>query len=434
MSKGNMLLGHARGKVGDIVFSRSNGQQIVRSRAAVVKNPQSEAQMIQRTLLNTVAQAYSKMVAICDHSFEGVQQGQKTMSAFLSANLKLLRSKLANTIAYGGTLNDVTCFSPVGTNFMVQNEYVISKGSLPEIIPSIPSGAAITLMTLGGVGTTYEDFINAYGLVRGDQITFLGCYENGVGGVFFSYARVILDPRNADGSEASLNVALIDGSTVNLPNPRNEAEGVVFAVSGSELSVQLRNQHMVSAAVIVSRQNSDGTWKRSNASMVLDDGWSFYSDYSMAYALAYAQDAFATESEVYLNNAGTARTATSAAGSVSSALVRSLLLNDVQSTTSVSLDINSGSTTISSAGTYSLIANCNSGVVEAGGMGAICLIADGGSTALLSANIGNAGGLAASASKALSAADNGTYNIVAYKDATDVDTAQILGTVTIAIS
>ena len=71
MSKGNMLLGHARGKVGSLVFSRANGKQIVRSRAEVVKNPRTEQQMVQRIMLNTIAQAYSQMKAITDHSFQG---------------------------------------------------------------------------------------------------------------------------------------------------------------------------------------------------------------------------------------------------------------------------------------------------------------------------------------------------------------------------
>ena len=91
MSKGNMLLGHARGKVGSLVFSRANGKQIVRAKADVVANPQTEAQVIQRIMLNTVAQAYSKMASICDHSFQGVQKGAKSMSYFMKVNLNKLR-------------------------------------------------------------------------------------------------------------------------------------------------------------------------------------------------------------------------------------------------------------------------------------------------------------------------------------------------------
>ena len=72
MAKGNMLLGQAVGSLGDITFSRVNGKQVIKSKPSVVKNPQTEAQLIQRILMNTVIQAYSKMSEICDHSFEGI--------------------------------------------------------------------------------------------------------------------------------------------------------------------------------------------------------------------------------------------------------------------------------------------------------------------------------------------------------------------------
>ena len=64
MSKGNLFLGFGRGKVGDVVFYRSNGEQITRSLNRNPKNPRSESQLLQRIIMGTVMQAYSKMKSI----------------------------------------------------------------------------------------------------------------------------------------------------------------------------------------------------------------------------------------------------------------------------------------------------------------------------------------------------------------------------------
>ena len=71
MAKGNLFQGMGRGKVGDVVFSRLNGEQISRVRNRHPKNPRSNSQLFQRAIMATVMQAYSAGKAIFDHSFEG---------------------------------------------------------------------------------------------------------------------------------------------------------------------------------------------------------------------------------------------------------------------------------------------------------------------------------------------------------------------------
>ena len=48
MSKGNMLLGYARGKVGSLVFTRRKGEQVTRAYNARPNNPKSPKQILQR--------------------------------------------------------------------------------------------------------------------------------------------------------------------------------------------------------------------------------------------------------------------------------------------------------------------------------------------------------------------------------------------------
>ena len=91
MAKGNLFQGMGRGKVGDVVFSRLNGQQIARVRNRNPKNPRTNAQLYQRAIMATVMQAYSAGIAIFDHSFQGKEVGAQNQRRFMALNAKLLR-------------------------------------------------------------------------------------------------------------------------------------------------------------------------------------------------------------------------------------------------------------------------------------------------------------------------------------------------------
>lgn len=301
MSKGNMFLGFARGKVGSVVFSRANGQQITRAKSDVVANPQTEAQMIQRIFLNTVAQAYSNMGAIVDHSFEGLQKGQQCMSYFMKANMKAIRQRVAQAIADGYTKEEIFEFSPIGSNFFAPNAYLISKGKLPAI--AVVDAAADAEMKFALNANTYQGVIDQYGLQRGDQLTFCLLVSDGNGNQSFKFARVILDPKENDGTDAPLSTAFVaDGAFVK-PNPLNEgALGAISYGTGyvtfGEASGWLR-----AAAVIVSRKGEGDAWQRSTTYLAMNE-----SSADVMYSLQYCLDLFTSggitvENPRYLNNA-----------------------------------------------------------------------------------------------------------------------------------
>jgi hypothetical protein len=259
-----MLLGHARGKVGSLVFSRVNGQQITRARAEQVKNPQTDAQVIQRILLNTVSQAYSRMASICDHSFEGIKAGQDSMSYFMKTNLNALRAKVAEL---GGIDTEEVFATPIGQSFLASNDYVISKGSLPAINPSLVANNGMD-WNIGQ--NTYKAVVDLYGLERGDQVTFCLIRMDQQNVVTFKYARIILDPRNDDGSEAPMTTTLFIGDHVNKPNPKNETPDFTFSVDGTGVLVHA-GYNTIAGCIIASRQKEDGTWMRSNSNMATND-------------------------------------------------------------------------------------------------------------------------------------------------------------------
>lgn len=299
-----MLLGHARGKVGSLVFSRSNGQQITRARAEVIKNPRTRAQLLQRIIMNTGAQAYSLMKPIVDHSFEGIAPGQKSMSFFMSETAKMLQRKLAGRT----DLYNVQAFTPLGFNNFALNGYVIAKGSLPKIVPTyvLDDATSEAYGTISLAANTYEAIINQYGLQRGDQITFVFVHQNGEDVSLFKFCRVILDPRNADGSEAALSTALVTDGAITLPSPKNEGAFTKLSFADSKLSFVAGDESTcVAVGVIVSRKSAEGVWSRSNAELITATIDQVEINYSMGIALDMSMNATADlENPRYLNNAG----------------------------------------------------------------------------------------------------------------------------------
>lgn len=302
-----MLLGQARGKVGSLVFARANGQQIVRARAEVVANPQTEKQMMQRIIMNTIAQAYSQMSAITDHSFEGVKAGQKSMSYFMGKNIALLRTRVMSEIQSGSFLYEIKAFSPLKTNIFAVNDYVIAKGTLPKVTVKDNSDDATLAIDLSA--NTYQAVIDQLGLQRGDQLTFVGIVADDRDDAKFAFARVILDPVDANGEALPLTTAFATDNAIVSPNPRNEGSFATLAFDTNKLEFGFAGgTYLMAGAVIVSRQKADGTWLRSNATLKANES-SSNDGYSMQDALDMLNsNGFETINSMYLNNAGTGTT------------------------------------------------------------------------------------------------------------------------------
>lgn len=133
MAKGNLFQGMGRGKVGDVVFSRLNGEQISRVRNRHPKNPRSNSQLYQRAIMATVMQAYSAGKAIFDHSFEGYAVGAQNQRRFLSLNAKMLRQLVATDIntPLKGDAQKARVVGP-GVSVPVACPFIISRGSYQQ--------------------------------------------------------------------------------------------------------------------------------------------------------------------------------------------------------------------------------------------------------------------------------------------------------------
>ena len=99
-SKSGGTRSYLRGRIASDVYSigrDSNGkkQQVVRSLAEQVANPQTVAQMRGRMIMSTVMQAVSAMAPIIDHSFDNVPNGQPSISEFIRLNYALVKADVA---------------------------------------------------------------------------------------------------------------------------------------------------------------------------------------------------------------------------------------------------------------------------------------------------------------------------------------------------
>lgn len=287
----------------------ANGQTIIRE-IVTPKNPQTQAQMIQRVIMKTIMTAYSRMKAITDHSFEGISPGRNTMAEFMRINLNALRESVAVEIANGNGLDDIYAFTPLKSETFSPNTYIISKGSLPIVSTVVNRSPGYTASIEAITGNTYGDVISSLGLQRGDQLTFISIQGTTPQNTEFFFARVILDPRNADGTEAPLTTAFIDGGAIVLPNPRNEGTFNTLTFDTDKITYGFNRRPMLDSGVIVSRRDASGQWMRSDCTLNIDDAnIAMFNSLGECLAMLETEDIQTTGGR-YLNQAGRARTAT----------------------------------------------------------------------------------------------------------------------------
>lgn len=285
MSKGNLFLGYARGSVGDVTFTRIDGEQVARGRNRRPRNPQTPLQLLQRVILKTASQAYSMMQEICDHSFQGQSQGTPNQSIFVKSNVDMLRTVCADLI--NGDDSSAILASRL-TNFASRscvlpeiNPYVVSSGSISTLfldfigntigVPDITFPEGTTTSTV-----TYQQVLDAWQLQRGDQITvlFLSTDDTQDDPHFngFRFARIIMEPAGGD-----LTVPFFDVTgRINDPNIRNEGrvKGVIsdarqLGFSSPDLTARAGRANSVAAGSIIVSRLSGGIWQRSSQSLVL---------------------------------------------------------------------------------------------------------------------------------------------------------------------
>lgn len=176
MAKGNLFLGMGRGKVGDVVFYRMNGQQMARVRNRTPKNPRTNEQLYQRAIIATIMKAYSAGKEIFDHSFQGYTIGEGCMRRFNSVNTRILRAALFEDINKNiATANQKGRFvAPRSLTATPVIGLQVSEGTLTNTLwePRY-TGAIADWYTPNSQATTVPAYFESLGISAGDIFTFV---------------------------------------------------------------------------------------------------------------------------------------------------------------------------------------------------------------------------------------------------------------------
>ncbi len=238
---------YLRGRVGSDVYSigkdaKGKKQQVVRSLAESVKNPQTVAQMRGRMIMSTIMQAVAGMRSIIDHSFDNVPAGQPNISEFIKRNYALIKADVAANHASGNSFG-LNKYQEKGVK---AGAYVIGSGSAIAVKGIVIDGANKTLtidltgdVTIGGLkaalGINIQDYFTVCSIVNGGK---------------FAFERFHITNELADDTViAAGNVAQVftlDGNT-----------SVTLTLSGSSIVATLADMS-ANCAIITTRKQDSG--------------------------------------------------------------------------------------------------------------------------------------------------------------------------------
>lgn len=244
MAKSSTFFGLRRGSTKSLTFSVTNGKQVTKDRVSIVKNPRSQAQMVQRAIMKTASSAYNAGKEIFDHSFEGTTYGQPSMSLFRSLNSQLLRQSLPNiNISEWSAASDA----------IYPNAYIVSKGTLPTTHAKM-QGQNLRAVTGAPLAPIDQDgLLKALGAQVGDMLTVLIIDSDHK----FSWCRIKINGNTYDRNFITLEIS--DPEAFNAS--WTVADGMGTLAVSSRLSVE-------ATATILSRKG-DSVWLRSPEQMVL---------------------------------------------------------------------------------------------------------------------------------------------------------------------
>lgn len=291
MARGNMLLGHARGKVGSVVFSRLNGKQITRALAESVKNPRTDGQNVQRAIFATVNGFASAVRDIVDHSFQSYKEGSTSVNRFVSINVKKLRE-----IYLAGGACDIM---PKGAGLPYANPYRFSIGSLGVQRLFIGTTAAARHFAVYQEQDWEGNVVDAAQLqacipafAPGCEIAVIKVYYNENEHFHFVTKDRAVFLSSFDAIDPADEIVTANGITEGYLDMNKTTDSNVLRViggsSGNKLLAVSENLNeavansLVACVVIVSRKDSEGKWQYTTSDMVCDEGWSEAHDLTAA--------------------------------------------------------------------------------------------------------------------------------------------------------
>lgn len=300
MGKGTGIFGNFRGKVGNVVGSIADGQQIVRAYNGAPKNPKSAAQAMQRMKMRPASSFYSAFETVLSNGFEGVAYGSASRRYFMSKAMSM-----ASGFPYQFKDDPRT----------LPGEYLVAKGSLTSVTELFAEGQASqdvtdltfqapqTAVEAGTPATTVEQFAAAIaelGIQAGEQVTVMG----------FTYKDAALKDlkpffaRGVVGRESDFALADFEGTSKSLKFVEASGADVRFAIYDDKMNVWVPGLNIAAVAVIRSFESTK--WLRSHEFMKLRGVVKqqlFDASLYEAVLAGYMHDVALTYSDWYLNGA-----------------------------------------------------------------------------------------------------------------------------------
>ena len=273
-----------RGRVASDVYSigkdaKGNKQQIVRSLAESVANPQTLAQMRGRMIMSTVMQAVSAMAAIIDHSFDNVPAGQPNVSEFIRRNYALVKADVAAHPTSGNTFG----LNKYGEKGIKQGAYVVAGGSAANIAGVQLNGASKTLVIALSAGATIADLRSALGIGVEDYFTAVCITSDGK----FLYNRFHV-------SQSLASATAISADNINEVITMDGNVAVTLAFAGNNITATF-GDFSANAGIIVSRKEN-ATYKHNDVVLAAPSAPKFTSDDALP--------SYPTGSQRFLNGGG----------------------------------------------------------------------------------------------------------------------------------
>lgn len=290
--------GSLTGSVGKVTFRKGiKGETIASQKAEKVRNPQTYDQMYQRMSMNTAMKAYSVMKSICDHSFEGVQYGEKSMSYFIKKNLAGMKYGFAhapNSKNFGFT-------SKGELGGVAPRPFLVADGSLQTFYPRDVQKADLT----------WGDWKKATGMKEGDQLTLIGListfdlnvdYDSERQIQFdFVYARYLFKDEIEDTTKV-FNAEYISDDVLQDVEDPGDTGLVLRKIQGEAPKIDyLSSTYKLNGYACIVSRKSGNTWKRSTANMV----WDGVPPLPECYAESRAIATYNPKSPKFLNKAQT---------------------------------------------------------------------------------------------------------------------------------
>lgn len=124
----NALIGRTRGSIGGVTFSSWKGLNVAKGKAENVQQPNTEAQLLQRSKMAIIVALFRSIAAIVNTGFKGLAINMSPFNAFTSYNIKNAVAALTATMAE-----------------LVYASIVIAKGTLTATPITDLSGVAAQL-------------------------------------------------------------------------------------------------------------------------------------------------------------------------------------------------------------------------------------------------------------------------------------------------